>query len=291
MTKTRTVAEVSASMPTLEGAGVHLRRAFGFHSPERFDPFLLFDDFRSDIVDQYIKGFPWHPHRGIETITYVLKGDVEHGDSLGNKGIISDGDIQWMTAGSGIIHQEMPQGDSNGSMHGFQLWLNLPAAEKMRPPRYRDIKAGDIPSIELENGASVKIICGEIDKAMGPVSGISTDPEYLDVTLPATASFIHSCHADYTVLAYVIAGSGRFAPDSSELCSNADLIRLTAGDEIKVDAGSSGVRFLLFSGKPLGEPIAWRGPIVMNTEEQLQQAFAEYQQGTFLKHDVSGKPL
>jgi redox-sensitive bicupin YhaK (pirin superfamily) len=291
MTKTRTISETSSSVPTLEGAGVHLRRAFGFETPERYDPFLLFDDFRSDLIDHYIKGFPWHPHRGIETITYVLKGDVEHGDSLGNKGIISDGDIQWMTAGSGIIHQEMPQGDADGSMHGFQLWLNLPAEEKMCPPRYRDVKAGDIPTVELENGTTVKIICGELDKIMGPVSGISTRPEYLDVTMPPAASFSHSCHAGHTALAYVINGSGRFAPDSSKLCSNTDLIRFSDGDEISIEASTTGLRFLLFSGKPLGEPIAWRGPIVMNSEEQLQQAFREYQEGTFLKHDGSGKSL
>lgn len=291
MTKIRTIAEISTSMPTMEGAGVHLRRAFGFQNPERYDPFLLFDDFRSELVEEYIKGFPWHPHRGIETITYVIKGDVEHGDSLGNKGVISDGDIQWMTAGSGIIHQEMPQGDKNGAMHGFQLWLNLPAVEKMRPPRYRDVKAGDIPTIRLEDNTAIRILCGELDGTIGPVSGITTDPEYLDVTLPPASNFRHNCRNDYTYLAYVIKGSGKFAPDSQKICTNTDLVHFTEGDAIHVNSGDSGLRFLLLSGKPLGEPIAWRGPIVMNSEEQLQQAFEEYQDGTFLKHDRSGKPL
>ena len=291
MIKTCALAEISTSIPTMEGAGVHLRRAFGFQNPERYDPFLLFDDFRSDLAEEYIKGFPWHPHRGIETITYVLRGDVEHGDSLGNKGVISDGDIQWMTAGSGIIHQEMPQGDKNGSMHGFQLWLNLPAAEKMRPPRYRDVTAADIPTVQFEDGTTIRIICGEVRDIKGPVSGITTDPEYLDVTLPPATNFRHSCRGGYTYLAYVIDGSGKFAPDSQKLCTNTDLIRFAEGDEIHVAGGDSGLRFLLLSGKPLGEPIAWRGPIVMNCEEQLQQAFEEYQNGTFLKHDRSGKPL
>ncbi|MFW2366113.1 MAG: pirin family protein [Desulforhopalus sp.] len=284
MRKTRTIAEISSSVPTLEGAGVHLRRAFGFHAPERYDPFLLFDDFRSDLVDHYIKGFPWHPHRGIETITYVLKGDVEHGDSLGNSGTISGGEVQWMTAGSGIIHQEMPRGDDDGSMYGFQLWLNLPAAQKMCRPHYQDISAADIPTVQREDGTTIKVICGMVDSVVGPVSVIDTDPEYLDVSLPADSTFRHSCRTGYTSLAYVIEGSGQFTPDSPDSCANGELILFSDGDELVITSGSSGARFLLLSGKPLGEPIAWRGPIVMNNEQQLQQAFEEYRDGTFLRH-------
>lgn len=285
MSKIRDIVATTLSIETLEGAGVHLRRAFGFRDPEQTDPFLLFDDFRSDIVDHYRKGFPWHPHRGIDTITYVLKGDIEHGDSLGNKGVISDGAVQWMTAGSGIVHQEMPKGDQNGSMHGFQLWLNLPAVEKMCSPRYRDISADDIPTVRLENGVTIKIISGSIGGTTGPVSGISTEPEYLDIKLPAGTGYRHDCRRGFTALVYVIDGSGLFAPHSPGECGDTSLILFGDGDEVQIKAGRSGVRFLLLIGKPLGEPIAWRGPIVMNTEAELQLAFEQYRLGTFLKQD------
>lgn len=278
---TRSVTAISTSVPTIEGAGVHLKRAFGFHNPERQDPFLLLDDFRSDTPAHYLKGFPWHPHRGIETITYMLQGDVEHGDSLGNGGIISDGDVQWMTAGGGIIHQEMPKGDKNGAMHGFQLWLNLPAGEKMCPPRYRGITAGEIPEVALENGATIKVICGRVGETVGPVGGITTDPDYLDISLPAGVGYSHPTRSGYTVIAYVIGGSGRFSPSGTE-CGNTTLVLFSDGDEMQVQAGSQGLRFLFFSGKPLREPIAWRGPIVMNSEEEIIQAFMEYHNGTFL---------
>jgi len=282
MTTIRSIKSISTSVPTREGAGVHLRRAFGFQSPEKTDPFLLFDDFRSDTPADYLKGFPWHPHRGIETITYMLKGEVEHGDSLGNRGTISGGDVQWMTAGGGIIHQEMPLGDKNGAMHGFQLWLNLPAREKMLPPRYRGITPKEIPVLQAAPGVVIKIICGRIADAVGPVTGISTDPEYLDITLAAGASFTHPTPSGYTVIAYVIGGSGRFAPDGDSECSNTTLVMFADGEEIVVTAGAQGLRFLLMTGRPLREPIAWQGPIVMNTEEELVQAFQEYRQGTFL---------
>ncbi len=283
MAKIRSIASTVTSVPTREGAGVHLRRAFGFHSPEKTDPFLLFDDFRSDTPAHYLQGFPWHPHRGIETITYMLKGEVEHGDSLGNRGVISSGDVQWMTAGGGIIHQEMPKGDGNGAMHGFQLWLNLPAGEKMCPPRYRSITPGEIPVVQGESGATIKIICGRIGDTVGPVTGISTDPEYLDITLPADTTLTHPTRSSYTAMAYVIGGSGRFSPDAPTECGNTILIMFSDGDEIAVTAGSQGLRFLFMTGKPLCEPIAWQGPIVMNTDEELAQAFQEYREGTFLR--------
>ncbi|MEJ2056328.1 MAG: pirin family protein, partial [Desulfofustis sp.] len=241
--------------------------------------FLLLDDFRSDNPADYLKGFPWHPHRGIETITYVLSGDVEHGDSLGNSGIISSGDVQWMTAGSGIIHQEMPKGDADGSMYGFQLWANLPARDKMTRPRYRDITADMIPEIVTEAGR-VKVIAGSYGSAKGSVDDIFIDPLYLDVTLDADKSFQYPTPANHTVLLYVIAESGETAGTT---VMNRELVLFGAGDEIAVTAGPAGLRFLLLSGKPLNEPIAWRGPIVMNTDEELQTAFREYQQGTFIK--------
>lgn len=281
--KTRSVTDVVTSVPTLEGAGVHLKRAFGFQDPERHDPFLLLDDFRSHTPEHYLQGFPWHPHRGIETITYMLQGDVEHGDSLGNSGIISTGDVQWMTAGGGIIHQEMPKGDKTGAMLGFQLWLNLPAREKMCPPRYRGITAAEIPEVRDESGTVIKIICGRIGDTIGPVIGISTDPEYLDITLPAGGSISHPTRPGYTVIAYVIDGSGRFAPDATAECGNTTLVMFSDGENVVVTAGNQGLRFLFMTGKPLHQPIAWRGPIVMNTEQELVQAFEEYRNGTFIR--------
>jgi redox-sensitive bicupin YhaK (pirin superfamily) len=280
----RTLQKISASKPTLEGAGVHLKRAFGFYETGLHDPFLLLDDFRSDTPEHYLKGFPWHPHRGIETITYVLKGDVEHGDSLGNRGTISSGDVQWMTAGSGIIHQEMPKGDAHGSMHGFQLWCNLPAQEKMCMPRYRDITAATIPTVALKNGVMAKVICGMVDGTRGPVEDITVDPQYLDITMPPHAELNHPTTPGHTVIAYVIDGSALFSPEEKSEHGNTSLLVFSDGEQIAVRTGDKPVRFLLISGKPLKEPVAWQGPIVMNTEEELRIAFREYQEGTFLKH-------
>ncbi len=282
---TRKIKRVSAAVPTLEGAGVHLHRAFGNYDVELFDPFLLRDDFRSDIQEEYLKGFPWHPHRGIETITYVLAGDVEHGDSLGNQGDISCGDVQWMTAGSGILHQEMPKGDAKGRMHGFQLWANLPAAAKMMAPRYRDIAAAEIPTRTLDDGARIKVICGQVGEVCGPVRDVVIEPQYLDVQLPPGASLVHATPPGHTVFAYVYAGEGRFEEDSLDLYGNRSLILFDAGESVHISAEESDLRFLLIAGKPLREPVAWGGPIVMNTQDELAQAFAEIQNGTFIKRD------
>jgi redox-sensitive bicupin YhaK (pirin superfamily) len=284
MSDPRSVQRVLKSKPTLEGAGVYLNRVFGFKEAPLFDPFLLLDDFRSDNPEDYLKGFPWHPHRGIETITYVLAGDVEHGDSLGNKGTIGSGDVQWMTAGSGIIHQEMPKGDLDGRMYGFQLWANLPAQNKMMPPRYRDLSSTDIPAVTFSDGTVVKIISGEVNGVRGPVADIVIEPEYLDVTVPAKAAFSRATPPGHTVFVYVIDGQGAFGEGADGgTAGNGTLVLFGAGDEIKVAAGDSHVRFLLITGKPLGEPVAWQGPIVMNTQAELQLAFEEYRQGTFIK--------
>ena len=283
----RSIAEFLKGEAVLEGAGVRLRRVFGYYDVPSFDPFLMLDDFRSDNPADFLKGFPWHPHRGIETITYVLKGDVEHGDSLGNSGTISSGDVQWMTAGSGIVHQEMPQGDDAGSMHGFQLWANLPARQKMMPPRYRDISAAAIPEIVRRDGVTIKIIAGSIDGQHGPMEEIVIAPEYLDCFVPAGVDFVHPVEAGRTVFIYAIQGRGRvYGPSEKEVIDIADrnLVLFGDGNEVAVSGAEQGVRFLLVSGKPLGEPVAWGGPIVMNTQEELDLAFREYQQGTFLKH-------
>lgn len=277
----RTIKHIFKGEPVTEGAGVKLRRMFGYHETELFDPFLMLDDFRSDTPAHFLKGFPWHPHRGIETITYVLKGDVEHGDSLGNKGTISSGDVQWMTAGSGIIHQEMPKGDAGGSMHGFQLWANLPAKDKMMHPRYRDITAADIPTVTTDDGTEIMIIAGEVEGVHGPMDDIVIDPLYLDCTVPAGATHVHAVHPGYTVFAFVIGGTGVVEGQDVE---NKDLILFEDGDEVAFTAGEAPLRFLLLSGKPLGEPIAWRGPIVMNTREELDHAFDELSRDTFVKH-------
>jgi hypothetical protein len=284
MVKERKVRKIIKGKPTMEGSGVHLHRVFGYSEVPLFDPFLLLDDFRSHTPAHYLAGFPWHPHRGIETITYVLTGDVEHGDSLGNKGVISSGDMQWMTAGSGLIHQEMPKGDADGRMEGFQLWANLPRSNKMMEPRYRDIKSAGVPEVELENGVKIKVIAGRIGKHEGPVTGIIIDPEYLDVTVPAKAEFGHATKRGHTVLAYVIAGKGRFDQQKDKSIGNGTVCLFEDGDRVSVTTGDEPVRFLLISGKPIGEPVAWRGPIVMNTDEELRQAFEEYQNGTFIKH-------
>ena len=280
MQKTRKVKLILTGQPTMEGAGVLLNRLFGHAEAPTFDPFLMLDDFRSDKPEHFLKGFPWHPHRGIETITYVLKGDVDHGDSLGNKGIISSGDVQWMTAGSGIIHQEMPKGDAHGSMHGFQLWANLPASQKMIAPKYRDIKADLIPEVVVQNGVNIKVIAGEIEGVKGPMDDIVIDPEYLDCTLPPGQTFTHPVDPSYTAFIYVIEGSG--ATDSSSI-KNGTLVLFDTGDNISLTAGNDGLRVLLLTGKPLNEPVAWQGPIVMNTQEELTTAFQEYRDGNFIK--------
>jgi redox-sensitive bicupin YhaK (pirin superfamily) len=294
----RPVKRLVQSQPTLEGAGVHLRRAFGFGATSETDPFLLLDDFRNDNPDEYLAGFPWHPHRGIETITYVLAGTVEHGDSMGNRGAIGAGDVQWMTAGSGIIHQEMPKGDEAGRMHGFQLWANLPAALKMTAPRYQEVKAGDIPIVTDDDGTAVRIVCGSFWGQTGPVDGIAAEPTYLDVSVPPLRKKRLPVETTRHAFAYVFAGWGKFSnasephPVKTDVigagrapteASNRSLILFDRGDEVEVEAGPEGVRFLLVSGKPLGEPVAWRGPIVMNTQRELQQAFDELRRGTFLK--------
>jgi quercetin 2,3-dioxygenase len=284
MEKIRKIHKVIKSKPTIEGAGVHLNRAFGNNEVPLFDPFLMLDDFRSNNPDHYRAGFPWHPHRGIETITYVLNGDVEHGDSMGNKGVILSGDTQWMTAGSGIIHQEMPRGDYEGKMEGFQLWANLPRSHKMMEPRYRDIKSAQVPEVVMENGAKIKIICGKVGKYEGPVKGIIIDPEYLDVRVPAKAAFKHPTKPGHTIFAYVIGGQGHFDETEKHPIDNGTVCLYTDGDHIAVTTAEEPVRFLLISGKPIGEPVAWYGPIVMNSDEELQLAFDEYQHGTFIKH-------
>ena len=281
MQATRKIRMTFTRQPTMEGAGVHLNRVFGYSESPRLDPFLMLDDFRSDTPAHYLKGFPWHPHRGIETITYVTKGDVEHGDSLGNTGVISSGDIQWMTAGSGIIHQEMPKGDANGAMHGFQLWANLPASQKMMAPRYRGITAGQIPAVELENGVRVKVIAGSIGGARGPMDDIVIDPEYFDCTVPTGQTFIHNTDPAYTAFVYVIGGMGRTCGQAIE---NGTLVLFDEGQQLAVSAAGVPLRLLLVTGKPLNEPVAWRGPIVMNTQAELETAFREYREGTFIKN-------
>jgi len=304
----RNVARVWAARPTLEGAGVHLNRAFGFPHVPQLDPFLLLDDFRSDDPAKFLKGFPWHPHRGIETITYMLDGTVEHGDSMGNAGVIRPGDVQWMTAGSGIIHQEMPKGDARGRMGGFQLWANLPAAQKMMDPRYRDVKAAVIPEVKGDGGATVKVICGKVGGTVGPVRDIVTDPEYLDVSVPAGATFVHPVKPGHTVFAYVIGGGGFFDPcrpphahavegdryfDLKRECVSHEgelVLYGERGDRVVVSAEKGPVRFLLISGRPLREPVAWYGPIVMNTQEELETAFEEYQNGTFIPQQRRPRP-
>jgi redox-sensitive bicupin YhaK (pirin superfamily) len=297
----RPVKRIVTSKPTLEGAGVHLRRAFGFGDTSEFDPFLLLDDFRNDRPSEYLNGFPWHPHRGIETITYVLAGDVEHGDSLGNRGVLGAGDVQWMTAGRGILHQEMPKGDKLGRMHGFQLWANLPSSLKMTPPRYQDIKAAEIPEVVDDDGTRVRIVCGDFWGKRGPVEGVAADPRYLDISVPPGKRKTLPVEVDRHAFAYVFAGSGNFRGASApfgvltektdganeilvrEQTGNRSLVVFDSGDEVTVQAGDEGIRFLLVSGKPIEEPVAWHGPIVMNTQAELQQAFSELRAGTFIR--------
>jgi quercetin 2,3-dioxygenase len=303
----RAVKRHITATPTVEGAGVKLQRVFGFGDTEDFDPFLLLDDFRNDRPQDYLRGFPWHPHRGIETITYVLAGTVAHGDSLGNEGTLGAGDIQWMTAGSGIIHQEMPQGDAAGRMHGFQLWANLPRALKMTTPRYQDVKAIDIPEIVDDDGTAVRVVCGEFWGRRGPVDGIAAEPQYLDISVPPGRKRTIAIDTRRHAFAYVFAGTGTFGGASAPravqtdmlerpdldlmdhtrptMAGNRSLVLFDNGDEVTVQAGDEGVRFLLVSGRPLEEPVAWYGPIVMNTADELKQAFREVENGTFLKHE------
>src|SRR5215471_13168087 len=295
----RPVKRILNTKATVEGAGVKLQRAFGFGNTKDFDPFLLLDDFRNEHPEDYLAGFPWHPHRGIETITYVLSGTVEHGDSLGNQGSLGSGDIQWMTAGSGIIHQEMPKGDAGGHMHGFQLWANLPAALKMTAPRYQDVHAADIPEITEDDGTKVRIVCGSFWGKKGPVDGIAADPIYLDVTVPSGKRKVLPIETTRHAFAYVFSGAGKFCNASDPLevptepvgwldtkppaeADNRSLLLFDSGDEVMVQAGDDGLRFLLVSGKPLEEPVAWYGPIVMNTQAELRQAFDELDRGIFL---------
>lgn len=302
----RAVKQILETKPTIEGAGVKLQRAFGFGKTAEFDPFLLFDDFRNENPADYLAGFPWHPHRGIETITYVLAGEVAHGDSLGNKGRMTAGDVQWMTAGSGILHQEMPKGDASGRMHGFQLWANLPASLKMTDPRYQDIPSSAIPEVTEDDGTTARIICGEFWGKTGPVEGVATGPmsaeaRYVDISVPPGKRKRFQVETTRHAFAYVFAGSGTFR-DASEPqavltesavdpnaapvydAKNHSLVLFDRGDEITVQAGPEGIRFLLVSGKPLKEPVAWYGPIVMNTQEQIRQAMAELHTGGFIKH-------
>jgi hypothetical protein len=300
----RPIRRLVKSKPTMEGAGVHLRRAFGFGNTSDFDPFLLLDDFRGDRAEDYSAGFPFHPHRGIETITYVLAGSVEHQDSLGNRGVISAGDVQWMTAGSGIIHQEMPKGDAKGRMYGFQLWANLPAAQKMTEPRYQEVKARDIPIVAEDDGTKVRVVCGSYGGTTGPVEGVAAGPAYFDVTVPAGKRKTIPVESSRNAFAYVFEGTAKFCNASVPLAVPTEgsgwsdatppaeagdhtLVLFDRGDEISVQAGDADVRFLLVSGKPLREPVAWYGPIVMNTQAELRTAFEELQRGTFLK---SGRP-
>lgn len=285
----RKIKKIWKSQPTIEGAGVHLKRAFGFNETPQLDPFLLLDAFHSENPEDYKQGFPWHPHRGIETITYILDGDVEHGDSLGNRGIISAGDVQWMTAGSGIIHQELPKGNRKGEMWGFQLWSNLPARHKIMDPRYREVKQGEIPQVKTRDGATVRVVAGEVEGVEGPVKEIVTDPEFLDVSVPAGKSFAHRVKPDHTVFAYVVEGegyfemTGAFNRETPGAHGEGTLVLYGPGDSVAVTTDKNPVRFLLVAGRPLDEPIAWYGPIVMNTQQELETAFREYQEGTFVK--------
>jgi redox-sensitive bicupin YhaK (pirin superfamily) len=298
----RKISNVFRSIPTIEGAGVHLKRAFGYAQVPLFDPFLMLDDFHTANPAEYLAGFPWHPHRGIETITYVLEGMVDHGDSMGNKGVIGAGDVQWMTAGRGIIHQEMPRKSPSGMMWGFQFWANLPASQKMMAPRYRDVKAADIPEVTLDSGVTIKVVSGRVAGIQGPVRDIVIDPEMFDVTVPPGTVFRHPVKEGHTAVAYVLDGEGHFDdrrdPFSYEmvgtgwmdlnrrcLCTPETVILYERdGRAISIETGDQPLRFLLISGKPLNEPVAWYGPIVMNTKEELRTAFEEYQNGTFVKH-------
>jgi len=297
----RPVKSITSAQPTMEGAGVHLHRAFGFRDPTMLDPFLLFDDFRNEREEDFAPGFPWHPHRGIETITYVLAGTVDHGDSLGNEGTLGAGDVQWMTAGSGIMHQEMPKGNQSGQMHGFQLWANLPSSLKMTEPRYQDVKSGEIPEIIDDDGTKVRVVVGEFWGKKGPVDGVAADPQYLDIAIPAGVKKTFRVDTYRNTFAYIFEGAGKFADASDpngvllekevagaefnirDLSGNRTLVEFDTGDTISVQAGEEGMRFLLVSGKPIKEPVAWHGPIVMNTREEIIQAVNDLRNDTFIR--------
>ncbi len=281
---TRKIRNISPSRPTIEGAGVHLKRAFGYNDVPLLDPFLLLDDFGAGNPEDYVAGFPWHPHRGIETVTYMIHGEVEHGDSIGNSGVIRSGDLQWMTAGSGIIHQEMPQ-VYDGYMQGFQLWLNLPSSRKMMNPRYRGIQSDLIPEVSVDENTDVKIICGEIQGIQGPVRDIEVETEYLDITVTPNASIVFPVKAGFKAFAYIIEGEGYFDSQKKTMIRPEHLIVFDDGEQVEITTERHRVRFLLVSGKPIGEPVAWYGPIVMNTQEELELAFREYNDGTFIKYD------
>jgi len=287
MSEPRPVEWISSSQPTIEGAGVRLKRAFANYEARRLDPFLLLDDFHSSDPRDYIAGFPWHPHRGIETVTYMISGSVDHGDSMGNRGTIASGDVQWMTAGGGIVHQEMPQ-EYTGFFQGFQLWVNVPARRKMMEPRYRGITREDIETATPSSGVDVKVIAGKVDRTAGPVKDLVVEAEYIDVDSRPNAEFEHAIRKGNTALAYVFGGSGTFGPDKNEFVGAETLVVFGDGDLVVSRAGNNGLRFLLVSGKPIGEPIAWRGPIVMNTQDELDLAYQEYWSGTFLKHASPG---
>lgn len=297
----RPVKSLSSAQPTMEGAGVHLHRAFGFHDPSMLDPFLLFDDFRNERPEDYLKGFPWHPHRGIETITYVLSGTVAHGDSLGNTGVLAAGDVQWMTAGSGIMHQEKPKGNASGQMHGFQLWANLPSSLKMTEPRYQDVSSSEIPEIIEDDGTKVRVIVGSFWGKTGPVDGVAAEPQYLDISIPAGVTKSFPIDTYRKAFAYIFEGEGSFAGASDpsgvllekeiagrevnirDLSGNRTLVQFDTGDTVKVQAGRNGMRFLLISGAPIQEPVAWHGPIVMNTQAELAKAVSDLRNGTFIQ--------
>ncbi len=276
----RRIKLIRTAIPILEGAGVHLQRAFGYSETPLFDPFLMLDDFRNDEPEKYLPGFPWHPHRGIETITYMLAGSAEHGDNLGNSGTIHKGEVQWMTAGSGIIHQEMPKPDSTGKMYGFQLWANLPAAQKMMNPRYRDIRTSDIPLVKTQEGAEIKIICGEFGNVRGSVNDIVIDPQYWDVTIPENKHIVLPTPEGHNCFIYCYGGE---AIIDGQKIGNRQTVLFEEGESISIQALSEGFKFLFLCGKPLNEPISWKGPIVMNTKEEIKTAFRDLSEGTFIK--------
>ncbi|MDO8730664.1 MAG: pirin family protein [Candidatus Omnitrophota bacterium] len=275
----RKIEQVITPEPVVEGAGVRLKRSIGTKRLNYLDPFLLFDDFTSPNPADYVAGFPLHPHRGIETVTYILRGEVRHKDTLGNSGSIGAGDLQWMTAGRGILHEEMPQ-DGPGGIAGFQLWVNLPAKLKMTPPRYQDVRSGQIPVIRKENGTEIRVITGCVGKTTGPVKGIAADPVYLDVLVPAGGSFALPVEKGHSAFVYVFEGEVLF-PGAEPVRAPA-LAVLGDGDRVEMKAGGKPARFLLVSGKPLGEPIARYGPFVMNTREEIEQTLKEIREGTFI---------
>jgi quercetin 2,3-dioxygenase len=284
MIQVRGVERILRAYPTVEGAGVRLHRAFGTYEVPQFDPFLMLDDFRGKSPDDYLAGFPAHPHRGIETVTYMLEGVMEHGDSMGNAGTIGAGDVQWMTAGSGIVHEEMPK-PVKGQMGGFQLWVNLPRADKMMAPRYREIKKRQVPTITFRDGVAIRVVCGSVNGKSGPAREIIADPLFLDVALPPDTPFSLPVKEKHTAVAYVFGGDGTFDPGEGHMVRNHDAVLFGPGPSVWARSSAKGMRFLLLAGKPIGEPVAWRGPIVMNTREELKQAFQEYEDGTFIKKD------